>query len=254
MTLPDMFSYEDRVVLITGGSRGLGREMAFAFARAGAHVVVSSRNAESCQSTAEDIERETGRAVLPIACHVGKWDQISALVDAVYSSLGRIDVLVNNAGASPLYPSLSEVSEELFDKTIALNLKGPFRLSALVGERMVTDGGGAIINVSSVAAIRPKPGDMIYGAAKAGLDALTKGCARAFAPTVRVNSIMAGPFMTDIAKHWDMDVVGKRILGYPLGRAGEPNEIVGAALYLGSDAASYTTGIVLPVDGGMSVV
>jgi NAD(P)-dependent dehydrogenase (short-subunit alcohol dehydrogenase family) len=247
-------SYEGRVVLVTGGSRGLGREMAFGFAREGATVVIASRNGATCESTAAEIERETGRKTMAVACHVGKWDQLLPLADTVYSALGRVDVLVNNAGASPLYPSLGEVSEELFDKTVALNLKGPFRLSAIVGERMVASGGGAIINVSSVAAIRPKPTDLIYAAAKAGLDVLTMGCAKAFAPTVRVNSIMAGPFMTDIADHWDMSVVGPRISRYPLGRAGEPNEIVGAALYLGGDAASYTTGVVLRVDGGMAIV
>ncbi|MHB2028698.1 MAG: SDR family NAD(P)-dependent oxidoreductase [Acidimicrobiales bacterium] len=245
--------YSGKVVLITGGSRGLGREMALGFAAAGAEVIISSRNAESCAATAAEIESETGQSAISLPCHVGKWEQISKLVDAVYQEVERVDVLVNNAGASPLYPSLVDVSEELFDKTIALNLKGPFRLCALIGEQMVKSGGGAIINISSVAAIRPKPTDLIYACAKAGLDTLTIGLAKAFAPTVRVNSIMAGPFLTDIAGHWDMSVVGPRIATYPLARAGDPHEIVGAALYLGGPSASFTTGTVLRVDGGMGI-
>jgi NAD(P)-dependent dehydrogenase (short-subunit alcohol dehydrogenase family) len=118
---------------------------------------------------------------------------------------------------------------------------------------MVEDGGGSIINVSSVAAIRPKATDLPYAAAKAGLDVLTSGFAQAYGPSVRVNSIMAGPFATDIARDWDFDVVGPRLAAYPLGRIGQPEEVVGAALYLASEASSFTTGTVLRVDGGMAV-
>jgi NAD(P)-dependent dehydrogenase (short-subunit alcohol dehydrogenase family) len=181
---------------------------------------------------------------------VARWDDQQDVVDRVYDEFGRIDVLVNNAGLSPLYDSLDAVSEELFDKVIGVNLKGPFRLTALVGTRMAAAGGGSVINVSSVAAERATPGELPYGAAKAGLNLLTKGFAQAYGPSVRVNAIMAGPFLTDVSEHWDMDAVSKRLAEYPLGRAGEPHEVVGAALYLASAASSYTTGAVLAVDGG----
>jgi len=134
---------------------------------------------------------------------------------------------------------------------LAVNLKGPFRLSALIGSRMVEGDGGSIINVSSIAAVRPTPMETPYGAAKAGLNALTIALAQAYAPKVRVNCIMAGPFLTDISKAWDPDVMGKFIkVGFALQRAGNPDEIVGAALYFASSASSFTTGAVLPVEGG----
>jgi NAD(P)-dependent dehydrogenase (short-subunit alcohol dehydrogenase family) len=171
-------------------------------------------------------------------------------VESVYAELGRIDILVNNAGASPLYGPLSEVSEELWDKTVALNLKGPFRLCALVGERMAAGAGGSIINVSSVGAVRPTRDIVPYAAAKAGVNAMTVGLAHAFGPSVRVNAIMPGPFLTTIAQAWDMDVFAERARTFPARRAGEAEEIVGAALYLASGASSYTTGTVLTVDGG----
>ena len=142
-----------------------------------------------------------GRRALPVACHIGHWDEIDGLVEQAYATFGRVDVLVNNAGMSPLYPDLTAVSEELWDKVLGVNLKGPFRLTALVGTRMA-DGpyGGSIINVSSTGSLRPAPGMLPYDAAKAGLNTLTEGFAKAFGPTVRVNCIMAGPFLTDIAE------------------------------------------------------
>ena len=160
---------------------------------------------------------------------------------------------MNNAGMSPRYPSLSEVSEALFDKVIAVNLRGPFRLSALVGERMAAAEGGAIVNVSSVAAVAPSPLEIPYATAKAGLNALTVGLARAFAPKVRVNCIMAGPFLTDISKAWTPEMHRGLERAVPLGRGGEPEEIVGAALYLASDASSFTTGAILKIDGGAAL-
>lgn len=165
--------------------------------------------------------------------------------------MGHCEVLVNNAGMSPLYPSLAEVSEELYDKVFGVNLKGPFRLSALFGTRMAQEGGGSIINVSSVAAVQPSPVELPYGTFKAGLNAMTLGMARAFGPSVRVNCIMPGPFLTDISKAWDLDAfkeTAKRTI--PLGRGGEPEEVVGAALYFASGASSYTTGSILKIDGG----
>ncbi|HET6875643.1 MAG TPA: SDR family oxidoreductase [Acidimicrobiales bacterium] len=245
------FDLTDRVAVITGGSRGLGRQMALAFAEHGASVVVASRKGQACDELAEQITATTGRPAMGVECHVGRWSDCDALVDRVNERFGRIDVLVNNAGMSPLYPSLADVTEELFDKVIDVNLKGHFRLMALAGTQMAAGDGGSIINVSSTAAVQPGVGELPYAAAKAGLNALTLGMARAFGPSVRVNCIMPGPFLTDISKAWDMpsfEAMAKRNI--PLGRGGQPDEIVGAALYLASDASSYTTGAVIKVDGG----
>lgn len=244
---------EGRVALVTGGSRGLGREMVRAFAAAGADVIIASRRLESCEALAEEVREATGRRALPVACHVGRWDDLKGLVATAYEEMGRVDVLVNNAGMAPLYPSLPEVSEELFDKVIGVNLKGPFRLSALVGARMAEGDGGVILNISSIAAVRPSPGDLPYAAAKAGLNTLTQGFAVALGPRVRVNGIMVGPFLTDISAAWDVEgfsaFAAER---YPLGRLGDPAEIAGTALYLASPASSFTTGAVLTVDGGVT--
>jgi len=245
------FDLSDRVAVVTGGSRGLGREMALGFARAGAHVIVASRKAEACEALAAEIRDQTGSEAVGSAFHAGRWADCQALLDLAWDRFGRVDVLVNNAGMSPLYPSLCEVSEELWDKVLAVNLKGPFRLSSLFGERMAEHGGGSIINVSSVAAVNPSPVEVPYGAAKAGLNNLTLSMARAFAPKVRVNCIMPGPFLTDISKAWDLEAFEKNAKrSIPLGRGGQPDEVVGAALYLASDASSYTTGAVLKIDGG----
>jgi len=160
-------------------------------------------------------------------------------------------VLINNAGMSPLYDSLSEMSEELFDKIMGVNFKGPFRLSALVAARMAEAAGGSIINISSTASVNASPNSEPYGAAKAGLNAITRSFAYAYGPKVRVNCIMAGPFLTDISKAWDLEVFNENAKKtIPLQRGGEPGEIVGAALYLASDMASYTTGSTIAVDGG----
>jgi NAD(P)-dependent dehydrogenase (short-subunit alcohol dehydrogenase family) len=238
-----------KVALITGGSRGLGREIALGFARAGADIVIASRKLAGCEAVAREVEA-LGRRARPCACHVGDWQALDALVDTAYAHFGKVDVLVNNAGMSPLYPSLVEVSEALWDKVLAVNLKGPFRLSALVGTRMAAGAGGSIINISSVAAICPTPVETPYAAAKAGLNNLTVACAHAFGPKVRVNCIMPGPFLTDISKAWPEMAVQAIARTSALRRAGQPEEIVGAALYFASDASSFTTGAVLRIDGG----
>jgi NAD(P)-dependent dehydrogenase (short-subunit alcohol dehydrogenase family) len=239
-----------KVALVTGGSRGLGREMVVAFADAGADVVIASRNLDTCEEVAA-LVRQRGRRALAYACHVGRWDELPGLVDASYNAFGRVDVLVNNAGMSPVYDSVFDVSEKLFDAVLNLNLKGPFRLCALVGERMVRGGGGSIINVSSTGSIRSRPAIIPYAAAKAGLNSLTEGFALALGPTVRVNTLMAGPFLTDVSAAWDMEATEAAMQAHALQRAGRPEEVVGAALYLASDASSYTSGATLRVDGGI---
>jgi len=242
-----LFDLSHKIALVTGGSRGLGREMVLAFARAGADVVIASRKLEACEAVAREVEA-LGRRALPVAAHVGKWDDNDALAARAYEVFGRIDILVNNAGMSPLAPSLAETGEALFDKVIDVNFKGPFRLSVLVGEKMVAGAGGTIINLSSAAAFKPEPHTIPYGGAKAAVNAMTVALAKAFAPKVRVNCIAPGPFLTDVSTVWRENKAYERSLG--LQRFGEPREIVGTALYLASDASSYVTGQVIRVDGG----
>ncbi|MDP6831317.1 MAG: SDR family oxidoreductase [Alphaproteobacteria bacterium] len=240
----------DKVVLITGGSRGLGRAMALGFAEAGADLIITSRKIESCEATAREVEA-LGRQAMPYACHVGYWQQVDALVEAAYERFGRIDVLINNAGMSPHYGRPDEITEALYDKVLDVNLKGTFRLCANVGQRMVDGDGGAIINVSSTAAIRPTKDVITYAAAKAGVNAMTEAFADAYGPKVRVNCIMPGPFLTDISKAWDMEAFNARAEErIALQRGGEAEEVAAAALYLASDGASYTTGAILRIDGG----
>jgi NAD(P)-dependent dehydrogenase (short-subunit alcohol dehydrogenase family) len=244
------FDLTGRVAIVTGGSRGLGRAMVAGLAAAGADVVIVSRNEQSCVDYAREIEVATGRTAVPYGLHVGKWGDLDGFVDFVYERFGRVDVLINNAGMSPLYDSVETVTEELMDKVLAVNLKGPFRLSALVGSRMAAGGGGSIINISSAAAMRPRPGALPYAAAKAAVNAITVGFAHAFGPSVRCNAIVAGTFFTDVSKSWDSEAFQDRARGFALGRGARPDEIVGAALYLASDASSFTTGSLLTVDGG----
>jgi NAD(P)-dependent dehydrogenase (short-subunit alcohol dehydrogenase family) len=247
----DLFDLSGKVALITGGSRGLGHEMALAFARRGADVAVASRKVENCEAVAAEIAA-LGRRSLAVGYHAASWDGADELAAKVYDHFGTIDVLVCNAGMSPLYPSLVEISEDYFDKVMGVNLKGPFRLSALVGTRMAEGNGGSIILVSSIASQRPSANELVYGAAKAGINNLTYGLARTLGPKVRVNCLVPGPFLTDISKAWDMDRMEPVFrANYALQRAGNPDEIVGAALYFASDASTYTTGTTLNLDGGV---
>ena len=244
---------QGRVVVVTGGSRGMGREICRGFAAQGDRVVVASRKAPACVELAGALHEEFGVGALGVGCHVGRWADCDALVETVLAEFGRIDVLVNNAGMSPLYPSLDEVTEELFDKVIAVNLRGAFRLGARCGKIMSEAGGGSIVNVSSIAAVEPSPLELPYATAKAGLNALTVGLARAYAPSVRVNTVMPGPFRTDIATHWPPEVLARFEDGtIPLRRVGEAAEIVGAVLYLSGESASYTTGATIKIDGGLA--
>jgi len=249
---------EGRVVIVTGAGRGIGRAHAIELAGHGARIVVNDlgtgndgvgASAGPAEETAQAVRAAGGEAIVN-GDDVASWDGARRMVEAAVDTWGRLDVLVNNAGMSPVYTALGEITEELFDKVIAVNLKGPFRLCALVGERMVAAGGGSIINVSSTGAVRPTADIVPYSAAKAGLNTLTAGFAHALGPNVRVNAIMPGPFLTTISQAWDMDVLEERTRTFPLRRAGVAEEIVGAALYLAGDASSFTTGSVLTVDGG----
>jgi NAD(P)-dependent dehydrogenase (short-subunit alcohol dehydrogenase family) len=239
--------------VVTGGSRGLGRAIALGLAEAGADVGIVSRNLESCEAAALEVRARTGRQAWARACHVGRWDQLDRLVEDVYERFGRLDILINNAGVSPQYDRVIDVSERLFDAVLNLNLKGPFRLSALVGTRMSEDGGGSIVNISSIAAVRPYARVIPYAAFKAGLNAMTLALAHSFGSSVRVNCVMAGPFETDIAQAWSPEMRARRTAALAAGRIGQPDEIVGAVVYLASDASSFITGAVLAVDGGTPV-
>lgn len=247
MSAPDLTG---RRVVVTGGSRGLGREMVLAFAAHGADVVVASRKIDTCVAVADEVVARHGVRALPVACNVSHWDQCDALVERAYGELGGVDVLVNNAGLSPPYPALDAVDEAYFDKVVGVNLKGPFRLAAAIGTRMAAGDGGTIVNITSTEATRPHPRSLVYAAAKAGLNTLTEGLAQAFGPSVRVNAIQAGPFLTDISGAWSPEMVLELEQRLALGRCGRPEEIVGAALFLASDASSFATGAILRLDGG----
>ncbi|WP_432842570.1 SDR family NAD(P)-dependent oxidoreductase [Dactylosporangium sp. CA-092794] len=245
-----LFDLTGKAAVVVGGSRGMGRSMCLALAEAGADVMVVSRRRAGCEEVAAEITAATGRKAVPYACHIGHWDEVTALADAAYETFGKVDVLVNNAGMSPVYDRIEEVSEELYDKVFAVNLKGPFRLTALVGARMAAGDGGSIVFVSSVSSIRAGHGAIPYAAAKAGVNALALQFAHEFGPKVRVNCIMPGAFLTDISKHWDPDEFARNAQSYALRRGAQPDEIMGTILYLASDASSFTTGAVLQVHGG----
>lgn len=242
-----LFDFTGKVVLVTGGSRGLGLAMVRAFAERGADVIIASRKLESCEQAAAQV-RALGRKALAITCHAGRWADIENLVEQSYAAFGKVDVLINNAGMSPVAPSSVETSEALIDSVLNLNFKGPFRLSALVGSRMAAGEGGSIINVSSYGALRPQPEIAPYAGAKSALNALTTAHAIEYAPRVRVNAILPGSFRTDVAKHWPADKESKT--DAVLRRFGESEEIVSTALYLASPASSFTTGALIRVDGG----
>lgn len=251
MTDP-LFDVTDRVVLVTGGSRGLGAAMSTALAQRGARVVVASRKLAACEELAARITAAGGQAH-PLACHVGDWESLEGVVDAAEAVWGRLDGLVNNAGMSPVAPSLLETTETLFDKIVGVNLKGPTRLTALAATAMARTGGGSIVNISSVASVRPTPLTTTYSAAKAGLNALTAATAMEYANVgVRVNGIVCGVFDTDATAGFvrDPDLLARVVRPVALQRVGRPDEIVGAVLYLLSDASSYTTGSLMTVDGG----
>jgi NAD(P)-dependent dehydrogenase (short-subunit alcohol dehydrogenase family) len=249
--LPELLDLTGRVAVVTGGSRGIGRAVAEGLATAGADVVVASRKLDRCVEAAGEIKAATGRRSLAIACHVGRWDDCDRLVESVYREFGRCDVLVNNAGMSPLYDGLPSVSEELYDKVHAVNARGPFRLSALIGARMADGDGGSIINVTTAGSLRPDATDLPYAMAKAGLNALTLGLAGAWAPKVRANLVLPGAFDTDITNAWAPDTVAQAATMNPMRRIGQPQDMVGICVFLASDAAAYINGAQVLVDGGL---
>jgi NAD(P)-dependent dehydrogenase (short-subunit alcohol dehydrogenase family) len=238
MEAQQLFDLSDKVAVVTGGSRGIGRGIAHGLASAGATVVVASRKLEPCQKVAAAIQRETGRQAVPFAFHAGRWDDAQQLCDFVYSELGRCDVLVNNAAIAPTYSDPLDITEELWDKTMAVNARGPFRLSMLVASRMKAASGGSIINVSGPSK-QPKPDGIVYGISKGALDTLTLAIASTFGPKVRANTIYPGLIETEMLAAWE----GKDayVAAAGLERLGLPTDFVGTVIYLASDASSHVT-------------
>jgi NAD(P)-dependent dehydrogenase (short-subunit alcohol dehydrogenase family) len=249
----NLFDLTGKTAIVTGGGRGLGKAIALGYAQAGADVVVASRKLENCEAAAKEIE-QLGRRARAVGCHVGRTDQIDALVDAAYDAFGQVDIVVNNAAMSP-GTMLTESSAELFQKTYATNALGPMWLASRCAERMRADGGGSIINVVTTGAFRPGPGLGLYCSSKAALHALTLVMAKEWAGWgVRVNEIAPGPFLTDMMGPGaaNPEFTARMYDSMLIKRIADPSEIVGAALYLASDASGFATGTTVTVDGGIS--
>jgi NAD(P)-dependent dehydrogenase (short-subunit alcohol dehydrogenase family) len=240
-----------KVAVVTGGSRGIGRAIVDGLAAAGADVVIASRKIEACAAAADDVKEMYGVRALPVAFHAAQWADCDRLGDTVDREFGRCDVLVNNAGVSPRYPDLASLDEAYYDKVAAVNLKGPFRLSVLLGEQMAAGEGGSIINVSTIGSLRPGADELVYACAKAGLNALTIGLASAYGPSVRVNALLPGPVDTDIAAGWSAEMRARATADMPLGRMGQAADYVGPALWLATSASAFVTGTLIRVDGGL---
>ena len=250
-TLAELHDLTGTVAVVTGATRGLGRAIAQGLAEAGADLVIASRKLEACEAVAAQIRDSTGVKAAAVACHVGRWDDCDHLIEQTLAHFGRLDVLVNNAGMSPLYDRLDTVTEALYDKTFDVNLKGPFRLAVLAATWMAAHGGGSIINIGTAGSLVASVNQLPYACAKAGLNALTVGLAEAYAPSVRVNAVLPGPFRTDSSKGW-APPEGEEVPFVPLGRMGRPEEIAPIVVHLASAASTFTTGASIRVDGGVT--
>ena len=250
----DKFRLDGKVAVITGSSHGIGKEIALGFAEQGARVVISSRKQENVDATAEEIRRE-GAECMSLVCHMGKSDQIGNLFDKANETYGGVDILVNNAAINPFFGPVLQADEGVWDKTVGVNLKGCFLATQTAARIMAEKGGGSIVNIASVAAFSPPPGQGIYGITKAGLVAMTKSFAKELAlANVRVNAICPGLTETRFSQ---MLIETKEIYEIamqmvPMKRHAKPSEIVCAAIYLASEASSYVTGSCITVDGGQT--
>jgi NAD(P)-dependent dehydrogenase (short-subunit alcohol dehydrogenase family) len=238
-----LFDLTGRIALVTGGSRGIGASVVRGLAAAGADVIIASRKLDACESLAEEVRATTGQRAWPLAANVSVWEDCDRLVEEAYAAAGRVDVLVNNAGSSPLYPDLPSITEAYYDKVHGLNARGPFRLAALVGSRMHEGDGGSIINVSTIGSLHAGSHELVYAMAKAGMNQLTSGLVDAYGPKVRANTVLPGGFATDVAKQARWLQGGEE----QLKAIGQPDEMVGICVYLASDAASYTSGALIEV-------
>ena len=235
----ELFDLSGKVAVVTGGARGIGRALSLGLAEAGADVVIASRNLQLCEEWAAEVAAKTGRRTWAHHLHVAHWEEIAPFAATVWEETGRVDVLVNNAGMSPLYDDLREVTEDYREKVVGVNLKGPFKMTVEFGCRMFEADGGSIINLSTLASLNPSANTIPYGASKAGLNVMAKGFVQAWGSKVRVNTIIPGAFRTDVTRFW---------ASIPAGIA-EPEQMVGAVLFLASDASSYTTGAEIKVAG-----
>ena len=251
----DRFDVSGRVAIVTGATKGLGRAIARGLAQAGAIVVVSSRKPDLCTEVATELAAESGSTVVGAACHVGDWDAVPGFVDGVAERFGRIDILVNNAGITPANVELLDMPLALWDKVMEVNLKGPLRVATCVARHMAATGGGSIVNIASVGAYRGSFGNAHYAASKAALVVLTHSMAAEWAPLgIRVNTLSPGPFDTDMMRGGDRAMPGfaaRAGEATMLKRVADPDELVGAVLYLTSDASSYVTGEDHVVSGGL---
>jgi dehydrogenase/reductase SDR family protein 4 len=239
----------EKVAIVTGASRGIGRAIAEVFAREGAKVVICGRK----QETLDPVAREIGPTVKAVACHVGRMEQVEALVSATTREFGRIDILVNNAATNVAFGPCLEMDEGQFDKTVEINLKSVFRLTKLVAPGMCERGSGSIINIASVSGIRPQMHSLLYSMSKAALIMMTKSYAVELGPKgVRVNAIAPGLIQTTLSEHYWKDeqrrdeIIGKQ----PIRRIGQPADIAELALLMASERGSYMTGQTVVVDGG----
>ncbi|MFZ5916627.1 MAG: SDR family NAD(P)-dependent oxidoreductase [Chloroflexota bacterium] len=249
------FSLAGKVAVITGASKGIGRAIALRLARAGAKVVVSSRKLEGIQAVADEIAAAGGQA-LAAPCHVGRPDQVTALVAQTVETWGRVDIAVNNAATNPHFGPILTADEGQWDKILDTNLKGVFRLCQAVAPHMEKQGGGKIVNIASLAGLRPSPVMGVYGVSKAAVIMLTQVLALELGrANIQVNAIAPGVIKTHFSQVlWQTPQIAEPMLGrLPLGRFGQPDDVAGLALYLASPAADYITGGVFVVDGGMNV-
>jgi NAD(P)-dependent dehydrogenase (short-subunit alcohol dehydrogenase family) len=252
------FSLEGKTAIVTGGGRGIGKGIAEGFAMAGAKVVITSRKINDLEATAEEIRAASGEC-WPLQSHLGHMEDVQKVVDAVMERYGRIDILVNNAGASPAMGSVLESDERLWETIMNVNLKGLYFLSQRVARVMKEQGGGKIINIASVDGYKPERGVSIYSISKAAVRMVTFAFAAELAPfNIQVNTITPGAITSKMLdSHWfhlPPEEAKRRkaelATMMPMGRIGDPDEIAGAAIYLASDASSYTSGAEIVIDGG----
>jgi NAD(P)-dependent dehydrogenase (short-subunit alcohol dehydrogenase family) len=249
-----MFDLTDKVAIITGSGRGIGKAIALGFAEAGAHVVVDDRTASDVEATVSEI-RAMGRRSLPVLADVRVGSQVEGMVQKVVAEFGRIDILVNNAGSGFAQTPVLEMSEEAWDDDVLLNLKTVFLCSKAVGKVMVKQRKGSIININSGSSVHPGPGVAAYRAAKAGVGIFTRTLSSELGPyNIRVNEIMLGIHETSHTTRWlsTLPQLQQQSLlrGIALGRFGQPQDVVGAAIYLTSDASAYVSGATILVNGG----
>ena len=247
------FDLTGKVAIVTGGGRGLGRAIALGLARAGADVTVCGRKLEACEDAAREI-RALGRRALPLSCHMGRPDEVDAVVERTIAELGRVDIVINNAATNPAARPLIAGTPDLFDKVYAVNVRGPLQLASKAAAWMADHGGGAVVNVISVGGLRPGATIGLYCSSKAALQSLTRVMAQEWAPLgVRVNALAPGPVSTDMVRAVEGTEFHRLMVdATSMKRIADPDEIVGAVLWLVSDASSYTTGSTIVCDGGMN--